>query len=264
MQDNRFLAELEKRVLLGSGAMGTELRRRGAPAGGSLDGLNLTHPQTVLDLSRDYVRAGADVIKTNTFLANRYRLHPLGLAKQVREINLAGARIARDAAKDAFVAGCVGPLAELGSDFLVYREQCEALAEGDCDLILLETFMNFADLQVALKAAWTTKLPVVAQVAQLAILPGLQKLTEVDVDLVGVNCKDPDAMVPAIAALKSHAAVPVSAFPSGGLPGKEMSPETFAGWICLMVKEGARLVGGCCGTGPEHLAAAKRMLAEGR
>jgi len=264
MEENRFLAELEKRVLLGSGAMGTELLKRGALADRPVDELNLARPHTVLDLSREYVRAGADVVKTNTFLANRRRLHDPGLGKKVREINLAGAQIARDAAKGAFVAGCVGPLTELGSDFLVYREQCEALAEGGCDLLLLETFMNFADLQVALKAAWTTGLPVVAQVAEYAIVRGLQKLTEMDADLVGINCKDPELMVPSIAVLKSTAAVPVSAFPSGGLPGKEMSPETFAGWIGLLVKEGARLVGGCCGAGPEHIAAAAGVAGKGR
>jgi homocysteine S-methyltransferase len=264
MEDNRFLAELEKRVLLGSGAMGTELLRRGALADGSLDELNLTRPHSVLDLSREYVRAGADVVKTNTFLANRYRLHSLGLGKKVREINLAGAQIARDAAKGAFVAGCVGPLAELGSDFLVYREQCEALAEGGCDLILFETFMNFADLQVALKAGWTTGLPVVCQTANLAILPGLEKLTEVDVDLVGVNCKDPAEIVPAITRLGEHAAVPRCAFPSAGLPGKEMTPATFAGWIEALVKAGARLVGGCCGAGPEHIAASAEAVGKGR
>lgn len=257
MEDNRFLAELEKRVLLGSGAMGTELLRRGALPGRPLDELNLTRPSLVLDLTRDYVAAGSEVIKTNTFLANRFRV-----GAKAREINLAGARIARDAAKGAFVAGCVGPLAELGSDFLVYREQCRALAEGGCDLILLETFTNFADLQVAMKAAWTTGLPVACQAAEMKILAGLKKLTEIDADVIGVNCVDADEAASAAASL----AGPLfrSAFPNAGLPGREIPAREFGLGIQRLVEVGVRLVGGCCGAGPEHIAAAAKILGKGR
>jgi len=149
MGDNRFLDALERRVMLGAGAMGTELLRRGGPTEGPVDQLNLTRANLVLDLCRDYAKAGAEVIKTNTFLANRSRLRGVGLDKQVRELNMAGAQIARDAAKGAFVAGCVGPL-QRRADFLVYREQCQALAKGGCDLLLFETFTDREDLKLAL------------------------------------------------------------------------------------------------------------------
>lgn len=253
MSDNRFLDALEKRVILGAGAMGTELLRRGALADRPVDEINLSRPHLVLDLSSEYVRAGAELIKTNTFLANRFRV-----GAKAREINLAGAQIARDAAKGAFVAGCVGPLHDRGSDFLVYREQCEALAEGGCDVILLETFMNFADLQVGMKAAWTTGLPVICQVAQGKILEGLKKLTETDADVVGVNCVDVEKASMALGVLGRSPTIHRSAFPNGS------APEAFGQGIGILVEAGARLVGGCCGAGPEHIAAAAQAVGKGR
>lgn len=254
MSDNRFLDALEQRVLLGSGAMGTELRRRGALLDRPVDELNLTRPQMVLDLSLEYARAGAELIKTNTFLANRRRV-----GKQAREINAAGARIARDAAKGGFVAGCVGPTKDLGPpDFLVYREQCRALAEGGCDLILLETFTDGVDLRVALRAAWSAGLPVVAQMARLP----LADLTDLDADVIGVNCVDPYHALPAIAELRTP--LVRSAFPSAGLPGKEIAPREFGLGIRRLVEAGARLVGGCCGAGPEYIAAAAAEIGRGR
>jgi homocysteine S-methyltransferase len=265
MSENRFLAALEQRVILGSGAMGTEFLRRGCLPGRPLDELNLTRPHLVLDLSRDYVKAGAELIKTNTFLANRFRLKAAGLETRVRDINVAGAQLARDAANNAFVAGCVGPLSDLGnSDFLVYREQCEALVEGGCDLILFETFTSFPDLTLALKAGWSTGLPLVCQASRPSILAGLVKMTEMDADVIGVNCIDPGTAATAITKLKEHSQIFLSAFPSAGLPGKEMSPKDFAGWIRLLAGEGARLVGGCCGAGPDHIAAAAAVLGRGQ
>ena len=163
----RFLAELEKRVLLGAGAMGTEFLRRGCLPKGPLDELNLSRPHLVLDVSREYRLAGAEVIKTNTFRANRISLAEAGLEDQVREINLAGAAIARDAARGAFVAGCVGPVGGEEREDLqeVYEEQCVALAAGGCDLLLLETFTTAVELPFALLAAHSTGLPVVFQMA---------------------------------------------------------------------------------------------------
>ena len=126
-----FLEELGKRVLLGDGAYGTEFLRRGCIPGNPVDELNLSRPHFVLDLHREYALAGAEVIKTNTFQANRLRL-PAGLGDKVRDINLAGARLARDAAKGNFVAGSIGPLTEFSSQdrWNAYREQCEALVRS--------------------------------------------------------------------------------------------------------------------------------------
>src|SRR5262245_52024254 len=112
MAGSRFLQTLQDRVILGSGAMGTEFLRRSRQTGHPLDELNLTHPHLVLGLTREYVEAGAELLKTNTFLANRLRLAKAGLEDKVEEINRAGARLAREAAPDGFVAGAVGPLSD--------------------------------------------------------------------------------------------------------------------------------------------------------
>lgn len=250
MSDNRFLDALEQRVVLGAGAMGTELLRRGGEVEGPVDQLNLTQTNLVLDLCRDYVKAGAEVVKTNTFLANRRRV-----GKQAREINLAGAQIARDAAKGAFVAGCVGPLMRR-SDFQVYREQCQALAKGGCDLLLFETFTDAFDLKMALRAGWSTGLPLVAQMARLP----LADLPDLDADVVGVNCVDADKALDAIAGLSGRTFFR-SAFLSAG---SDVSPRRFALDLQRLAEAGARLVGGCCGAGPEHIAAAAAALGRGR
>ncbi len=260
MGDNRFLDALEQRVLLGSGAMGTEFLRRGCLPGRPLDELNLTRPHLVLDLSREYMASGAELIKTNTFLANRVRLKRAGLGDRTREINLAGAQLAREAAKGAFVAGCVGPLSDLGvTSFLAYREQCLALKDGGCDVILFETFSNSADLSAALKAGWSTGLPLVCQASVPSALTGLG-----DCDVTGVNCISPGKALIAIQELKIQGRGPLSAFPSGGVPGEELTLGEFANSIKILISAGVRLVGGCCGAGPAHIAAAAAVLGKGR
>jgi homocysteine S-methyltransferase len=260
MSDSRFLTALAQRVILGSGAMGTEFLRRSRTAGHPLDELNLTHPHLVLGLSREYAEAGATLIKTNTFLANRLRLAKAGLEDKVREINLAGTRLAREAAPDGFVAGAVGPLSDHPASAVEKREafleQCGALAAAGCDLLLLESFRQKDDLALAVKAARETGLPVVSQLAAL---------DEKDVDgippadVVGVNCISGEQAVSAVKRLGAASGLPRSAFPSGGLPGKEVLPGVFAESIRALVGAGARLVGGCCGAGPEHIRAASLL-----
>src|SRR5436190_21273323 len=129
MSDSRFLAALQERVILGDGAYGTELLRRGCLPGRPLDELNLTRPHLVLQLHQEYIAAGSELTKTNTFLANGFRLKPHGLGDQVREINIAGVQLAKEAARGGFVAGTVGPLTECPREERTgyYREQCLAL-----------------------------------------------------------------------------------------------------------------------------------------
>lgn len=255
MADSRFLLALKERVILGSGAMGTEFLRRSRTSGHPLDELNLTHPHLVLGLYREYVEAGAELIKTNTFLANRLRLAKAGLEDKVREINLAGTRLAWEAAPDGFVAGAVGPLSDHPASAVekseAFLEQCQALAAAGCDLILLESFRSREDLQTAVAAARETGLPVVSQMADV---DGL-----VPADVVGVNCISGDQAVEAVKRLGAACPLPRSAFPSGGLPGKEVLPGAFAESIRALVAAGARLVGGCCGAGPEHIRAASLL-----
>src|SRR5579862_2440501 len=168
MKDSRLLRVLEDRVLLGDGAYGTEFLRRGCLPGRPLDELNLTHPQLVLALHQEYREAGSELTKTNTFLANGFRLQPHGLGDRVREINRAGVRLARQAAGGGFVAGIVGPLTECPREERAgyYREQCEALAEEGCDVLVLETFTEVSDLLAAVEVAKGSGLPVIAQLAQ--------------------------------------------------------------------------------------------------
>ena len=264
-----FISELQKRVLLGSGAMGTELMRRGSLPERPLDELNLTRPNVVLDLCREYVDAGAEVIKTNTFLANAVHLADAGLHGHVREINLAGARIARDAAKKAFVAGSVGPTGFVpGTDLhRVYEEQCSALAEGGCDLLLLETFTSDEDLIYAYFAARATGLPVVCQMAtgngrlvtRLAGATGGPRA-----DVLGVNCVPAEAALEAVRRIGDFTTLPRSAFPDGGNPDYPVPEADFAEGIRRLVEAGARLVGGCCGAGPGHIRAAAAVVGRGR
>jgi methionine synthase / methylenetetrahydrofolate reductase (NADH) len=269
MADSRFLEELGQRVLLGSGAMGTEFLRRGWLPERPLDELNLSRPHLVADLCREYVEAGAEVIKTNTFLANAVHLGEAGLHDQVREINLAGAQLAREAARGAFVAGCVGPTGVVpGLDLMeVYEEQCRALAEGGCDLLLLETFTTDADLAHAYFAARATGLPVVCQMAVengRLMTRFASAMGEPRADVVGVNCVSIPAALAALKEIGELTALPRSAFPDGGVSGAPVSPEDFGEGLRLLVDAGARLVGGCCGTGPDHIRAAAKVVGRGR
>lgn len=266
MAASRFLAELRKRVLLGSGAMGTEFLRRGCLAERPLDELNLTHPELVADLCREYVDAGAEVIKTNTFLANRLHLNESGLGEHVREINVAGARLAREAAKDAFVAGCVGPTGPVQGVDLgeIYDEQCKALAEGGCDLLLLETFTRDDDLIFAYFSARATGLPVVCQMAfgggRLVARLAARTYGEPRADVVGVNCLPGAAALEAVEQLGHLTTAPRSAFPDGGTSERPVGPAEFAEAVRKLVKAGVRLVGGCCGAGPDHIRAAAKVV----
>jgi homocysteine S-methyltransferase len=261
-----FLAELEKRVLLGAGAMGTEFLRRGCLTERPLDELNLSRPHLVLDVTREYVAAGAEVIKTNTFRSNRVSLAESGLQDQVRTLNLAGASIARDAARGAFVAGCVGPVGDSDRKDLqeIYQEQCQALAEGGCDLLLLETFRRVEDLTWATFAAQSTGLPIVSQ---MSLKPeyayrGAWALNA-KAHVIGVNCVPISTALSVMEACRGSTSR-LSAFPDGGTSDQPVSPEAFAEGIRQLVDAGARLVGGCCGTGPDHIRAAAAVVGRGR
>jgi homocysteine S-methyltransferase len=264
-----FLDALQKRVLLASGAMGTELMRRGFVPERPLDELNLTHPDLVLELSREYVASGAEVIKTNTFLANAVHLSDAGLLGQVREINLAGARIARDAAGKAFVAGSVGPTGFVpGTDLHpVYEQQCTALAEGGCDLLILETFTSDEDLIYAYFAARATGLPVVCQMATgdgrlITRFAGMKG--EPRADVLGVNCVPTEAALEAVRRIGDFTKLPRSAFPDGGTFDHPVPVEEFAAGVRRLVDEGVRLVGGCCCAGPDHIRAAAAVVGKKR
>jgi len=294
-----FLARLKQGPLLADGAMGTELYARGIFINRCYDELNLSQPDLVSGVHRAYLQAGAEVIETNTFGANSFRLARHGFADRVAEVNLAGARLAREAAQsaaekkalDVFVAGSVGPLGvriePLGKTALeearaAFREQIAALAQGGVDLILLETFGYLEELHQALLAAREAapNLPVVAQVTideDGICLDGSvpetfgAKLADWGADVVGCNCSvGPVAMLEALERVAAVTSLPLAAQPNAGMPrdveGRNLylcSPEYMASYARKFAAAGIRLVGGCCGTTPEHIRAMKSALRSG-
>src|SRR6187401_1932045 len=276
-----FLEALDRRVLVCDGAMGTMLYAKGIFLNRCFDELNLTQPELVAEVHREYVRAGADVIETNTFGANRFKLSSFGLADKTGPINSEGARIARHAARSAaFVAGSIGPLGvriepwgktSIGEAEDAFREQVAALLEGGVDLFMLETFRDLAELLAAIRAVRSlSPLPVVAQMTTEADGNSLDgtppetfapALEQAGADVIGVNCSvGPAAMLETIEAIARISGARLSAQPNAGRPrdvdGRNLylcSPEYMASYARRFIAAGVRLVGGCCGTTPEHI-----------
>ena len=268
--------------------MGTMLYARGVSLNHCFDELNLSSPHLVKEVHMGYVKAGAELIETNTFGANRFRLAKFELADKVREINLAGARLARESAgEDLYVGGSVGPLGlrlePLGSTSLeearsAFREQIEALAEGGVDVIIIETMMDLEEAHQALLAAReATSLPVVVQmtvqedgntISGASPEDFARQLDAWGADVIGVNCGIGPATV--LETLERMAAVTsrkLSAQPNAGLPHSVdcrthylCSPEYMAERASRFIQAGAGIVGGCCGTTPEHIKAIKAAV----
>jgi len=280
-----FLERVRGEVLVGDGAIGTMLYAKGVPLEANFEHLNLVRPDLVLELHGEYLDAGAQVIETNSFGANFVKLSAIGLGGKVAEINRQGALLARRAAAgcDAFVAGSIGPLgrgkAELSPEQVqeCFRVQALALAEGGVDLFLLETFSELEELEWAVRAAKEHGLPVISSLAfgegsRLAGGYGAEeaalRLVAAGADLVGANCGA--GPLELLATLKRIAAVtelPLAAYPNSGFPeyvdGRYIyltTPDYFAGMAQEMVAAGAALVGGCCGTTPEHVREVARRL----
>jgi homocysteine S-methyltransferase len=278
-----FREQLSRRVLVSDGAMGTMLYSRGVFINRCFDELNLSSPDLVRQIHQDYVKAGAEIVETNTFGANRARLAGFGVAEKLAAINQAGVRLAREAAKEAaFVAGAVGPLGvriePLGPTSFaearaIFREQIDALLEAGVDLLILETFGNLNELREAARAAHEAAGGEVAIVAQVTIddfghLPGgtdtetfTREMDSWPVDVIGLNCSvGPKATLETIERMMQYSSKPMSAMPNAGLPtrveGRNMylcSPEYMAQYARRMLWAGVKIIGGCCGTTPEHI-----------
>ena len=282
-----LLAELQERIICGDGAMGTLLLDRGVPVDRCLEELCLSEPDRVRAIHEEYVAAGARVIETNTFGANAIRLARFGFEDRVAEINKAAARLARKAArgKDVCVAGSVGPLGmsrheaeEREIDRAeCFREQITALLEEDVDLIFFETFMSFEEMEIALGANPTKDKTVVALFAcepegrlqsGMPLVDAFARSRELGASIVGANCLNgPRAMVQLFE--KLPAGDLLAAYPNAGYPryteGRYVyptAPDYFANAVREMVEQGARLVGGCCGTTPAHIAAVARAIVD--
>src|ERR1700756_687325 len=288
-----LLSRVNKSPILCDGAMGTLLYAKGIFINRSYDELNLSQPEMIRSVHQDYLHAGAEIIETNTFGANSVRLARHSLGDKVRDINVAGAHLARDAAKsfDVWVAGSVGPLGiriePLGKTSFAeareaFREQIAALSEGGVDLLILETFGYVEELHQAMLAARDVnpKLPVVASVTvdeDSNCLDGSNpetfaaKLSDWGADVIGCNCSiGPVAMLDAIERVRAVTTLPLAAQPNAGMPrsveGRNIylcSPEYMASYARKFVAAGVRLVGGCCGTTPDHIRVMKSALRAG-
>jgi methionine synthase I (cobalamin-dependent)/5,10-methylenetetrahydrofolate reductase len=276
-----FLDRLNNQVVVGDGATGTMLYSRGVSLDANFEHLNLIRPGLVLELHAEYIAAGAQLIETNTFGANYTKMQAIGLEKKLRDINLTGARLARQATagKDVFVAGSVGPLARIKGEEReltpaemvdIFRQQCQPLAEGGVDLILLETFSALPQLQCALAAAKETGLPVIASMAYLEnsrIGGGIEveqvvaALAAAGADAIGANCgAGPLEILRTLRRMAAVTGLPLAAFPNSGFPeyldGRYIyrtTPDYFAEMALEMAAAGANLIGGCCGTTPAHI-----------
>src|SRR5512146_2246455 len=293
---SQFAEILASRPLLADGAMGTVLYARGIFINRCYDELNLSDPGLILSVHEEYLQAGAEIIETNTFGANRIRLSRYGLAGKMAAINAAGARLARQAvanlkekqAGEAWVAGSIGPLGvrlePLGKTGLdearaAFAEQMQILVDGGVDLLIVETMPALNEARQALEAAHQVapNLPVVIMVTvddEITCLDGASPqqaaalLTEWGASAVGVNCSTgPTTVLTAIEAMRPATRLPLAAMPNAGVPraveGRNIylcSPEYMASFARKAVMAGAQIVGGCCGTTPNHIRAMRSAI----
>ncbi len=275
-------------IKLFDGAMGTMLQQAGLPAGSCPEGWNIDHQALITSVHRRYVEAGADIIETNTFGANRIKLEHYGLQSQVAALNAAAVLAARaSCGPRTKVAGSVGPtgkfIAPLGElsfalAYDVFYEQIAALAQAGVDMIIIETIIDIQEMRAALLAAKAaTNKPVVCQLsfgADGRTLTGTDPRTAAVVleamgaDVLGANCSlGPAQLVPVIAELTASCALPVSVQPNAGMPelirGQTifpMGPADMAAWVPKLLAAGASYLGGCCGTTPEHIKAIREAI----
>jgi methionine synthase / methylenetetrahydrofolate reductase(NADPH) len=280
MDNFRELLESDH-VTVFDGAMGTMLYAKGVYINRSYDELNLTSPDLVRTVHEEYVRAGAEVIETNTFTATAHKLAQYGLDSRLREINITAARLAREAACNrCFVAGAVGPLGlriepygptSFDEAKELFKQQAEALLEGGVDLFVLETFSDVSEMRQAIRAVRElSDLPIIAQVTimldgntSFGTTPEVftARLDEWGADVIGLNCGvGPATILTAVERMRAATTKKLSAQPNAGLPrdvqGRQFymcSPEYMAKYAKRLIQSGVRFIGGCCGTTPAHI-----------
>jgi homocysteine S-methyltransferase len=283
MRGSEFLTRLQETVLLGDGAIGTMISERGVGRETNYERLNLTNPDFIQEIHRAYLAAGAMVIETNTFGANRTKLAEFHFSEDVAAINRAGVSLAREVVgAKAFLAGAVGPLARrtggheiapLSHDDIrdIYREQIVALADAGVDLLMLETFSDLQQLLLAVEVARAnTDLPVVCMMAfherghtftGIHVATAVDALQQAGADVIGANCgRGVRCVASAVELMINRSSLPVCAYPNAGLPeyldGRYLfgAPLPYLVDSALaMVERGVNLIGGCCGTTPAYV-----------
>jgi 5-methyltetrahydrofolate--homocysteine methyltransferase len=285
-----MLEELKTgKILLSDGAMGTELQRRGLPSGACPEEFNVSHSEIVAEIHQSYIDAGSDIIQSNTFGANRARLKLHGFENRVEEFCTAAVNnIKRCGSSRIYIAGSIGPIGEileplgelkLTDAYDIFSEQAKALAAAGADVLFIETMMAAEEIEIAIKASKeNTNLPVSASMtfelgkAGLRTMWGVdvpqavQKITEAGADIIGSNCgKGFDEMIQIIAEMRLLTNKPILAQSNAGIPEwvhgisvYHETPEMIGEKVVKLLELGANIIGGCCGTGPEHI----RMMRE--
>ncbi|MCF7832741.1 MAG: homocysteine S-methyltransferase family protein [Candidatus Marinimicrobia bacterium] len=282
-----FLEALkENKTLISDGAWGTFLQAEGMQSGECPEEWNVSHPDIVKNIAEKYIKAGSDMVETNTFGGSRHKLNLFGLGERTYELNKAGAELSREAAgDDHWVLGSIGPSGtilmmgevsenELYEDFLM---QVRGLADGGVDAFCIETFSALDEAELAIKAAKTTGLPIICTFtfengfSMMGVTPEAyaEKMLELGVDVLGTNCGNGlDGMVDYVKAIKAIAPDhPILIHANAGLPvlkGTETvypeTPEHMSRFVPAILEAGACIVGGCCGTTPEHIKAINKTV----
>ena len=288
---DHFLDALAHRILVCDGAIGTELRKRIPAYLQCVDACNISteHAEKVTAIHRAYADAGADVIQTNTYQANREALVVHGLAKQVKEINKMGVVLAREAAPEtSYIAGSVGqipfhsldtPVPSTKRIRRIFKEQMDALVDAGVDLLVLETFVSPKQAETATKQALTYDVPIIVEIsgvsggtvgAGLDVRVFAQELEQLGAHVVGINCRGPHDLVEAMELLAPVIKVPIVVQPNAGNPRVEqgevavsytVEAEVFSDYVGKLVELGANMIGGCCGTTPAYTAKIQQAIA---
>ncbi len=283
-----FIDRLREGIILVDGAMGTMLYNKGIFINQSFEAVNLSTPHMVKEIHQEYITAGCEVIETNTFGANYFKLKHYGMENQLLEINKRGAEIAREAAGDrAYVAGVVGPLGSLMEPlgniaeteaYESFKIQLKGLIDGGVDLLIFETFYDLNELKLLIRTAREmTALPIIAQgtfddegktLLGTSAEDFIRELDKQPVEVVGFNCSvGPAPMLADLEKIVSVTSKPISCIPNAGNPriveGRSIylsTPEYLAEYAKRFIQTGARIVGGCCGTTPAHITAMKKAI----
>ena len=283
----------EGQILLSDGAMGTELQKRGLPSGHCPEEYNISHPQIIQSVYKDYYDAGSDIVETNSFGGNRMRLAAHGMQDKVKEFCRRSAELAKEVCPQGrFVAGSIGPtggmMAPLGNltaekAYEIFAEQAEALAEGGADIIFVETMMAVEEAEVALRAAKEASgLPVSVSMTFDKTETGVrtswgvdaamavERLSAAGADVIGANCGNGvEIVIEVIRQMRSLTPLPLLAQPNAGIPEiidnqivyKE-TPQSMSKKLREILDIGVNILGGCCGTTPKHIRMFRKLIDE--